>query len=66
MPKHAKWDSWPECAIVKDLFWPIVNEVRFRAVAPLKCVEGNKDDVNQTLFKDDCEAEGLLINQPPF
>lgn len=62
VPKHTKWDSWPECAIVKDLFGPMVNELPVGAVAPFKSVEGDKDDVYQTLFKDDCEGEGLLIS----
>lgn len=52
-------DAWHNCAMVKDSFWSMLNELL------LESVEADAEEVYQTLSEDNNDGEGMLIN-PSF
>lgn len=46
----------------EGFIWSAVSKLTLRAIAPFKSKEGDDEEVNQTLFKNNNEGEGVLIS----
>lgn len=51
MPLSTWRDVWPECTIVKDLFWAMANELSLDVAIPFESVDKEEEYMHQTLSR---------------
>lgn len=64
MPMLTNQDTWLKCVLVKDSFGLWLTNYPWRPL-PLESVGGDEEEAYQTLFEDNNDDEGMLIN-PKF
>lgn len=62
VPMPTKRNIWLESMTVKDSFWTMTDMLSLSSVTPYQMMEEDEDHVNQTLFMEHLEVEGIVIS----